>query len=194
MVDGEVAVSVRADARRNTEALLTAARAAVDEQGLTFTTRDLARRAGVGLGTVHRRLPSLTEVISAVLIESLEHMTALAGEALSDPDPWSGFLTFADQYVRLRASSCGLNEALAGEGDAAVAASVAKLSRAVRALVRRAQRAGAIRRNLDWRDVAFALGTALPPGHTIGLTPRPDQWRRNLAIITAGLRGDGGQP
>ena len=64
-VDALVAGSTtrpRADAQRNFQRLVTAARAAVDEQGLGVTTREIAHRAGVGLGTLYRRVPSLAAV------------------------------------------------------------------------------------------------------------------------------------
>jgi hypothetical protein len=61
------------------------------------------------------------------------------------------------------------------------------------ALVEQAQAAGVLRADAEWQDVPFVLATAIPPDHTIGLAAREDQWRRNLAIILDGLRGDGGR-
>jgi hypothetical protein len=63
----------------------------------------------------------------------------------------------------------------------------------MRALVEQAQAAGVLRADAEWQDVPFVLATAIPPDHTIGLAAREDQWRRNLAIILDGLRGDGGR-
>jgi hypothetical protein len=57
----------------------------------------------------------------------------------------------------------------------------------VRRLVRHAQERGAVRDDLDWRDVAFALASSVPAEHTVGVPARPDQWRRTLDVVLAGL-------
>lgn len=180
--------SVRADAARNAERLVEAARSALAETGLELTTRELAQRAGVGLGTVHRRIPSMSTLLTGLLTESIDEMTRQAGHATAAPDPWIGFSDFAEAYVRLRASSCGLHEALSGQSDLDLAVPVDRLARAVRGLVSRAQRDGVIRSDVDWRDIPFVLASAIPADHTIGLTAAADQWRRNLRIILDGLR------
>jgi AcrR family transcriptional regulator len=179
----------RADAQRNVQRLIAATRAALDEQGLAVTTRDIAQRAGVGLGTLYRRVPSLDALLAAILTDTITEMTDLARAALADPDPWHGFTAFAETYVHLRASSCGLHDALSGSATRLdLTDRTAALRDAVHALITRAQRAGAIRPDLDWTDIPFVLATAIPADHTIGLDARPDQWRRNLAIILTGLR------
>jgi AcrR family transcriptional regulator len=179
----------RADARRNVERLIAAARSGLDEQGLAVTTRDIAQRAGVGLGTLYRRVPSLDALLAAILTDTIDEMTDRARRAADDPDPWHGFIEFAEVYVRLRASSCGLHDALSGAADELdLTARIDRLQQAVRRLVQRAQHAGALRDDLDWRDVPFVLATAIPTDHTIGLEAKADQWRRNLRVILDGLR------
>jgi AcrR family transcriptional regulator len=179
---------LRADARRNAERLVAAARTALAERGVDVTTRDIAERAGVGLGTLYRRVPSLDALLAALLLETIEEMIELADRAKQAEDPWRGFVEFAEPYVRLRASSCGLNAALSGATRPDVRQSIQRLSAAVRELVEHVREAGAIRTDLDWQDVAFALASATPADHTLDLTARPDQWRRNLAITLDGLR------
>ncbi|GAA1025731.1 MULTISPECIES: TetR/AcrR family transcriptional regulator [Amycolatopsis] len=179
----------RADAQRNVERLVAATREALDELGLAVTTRDIAQRAGVGLGTLYRRVPSLDALLAAILTDTIDEMTERAAHALDSPDAWQGFAEFAESYVQLRASSCGLHDALSGRGERLdLEPRITRLRRAMRQLVQRAQKAGVLRSDLDWRDVPFALATAIPPGHTIGLVPGDDQWRRNLRIILDGLR------
>jgi len=179
---------LRADARRNVERLVAAARAALDEVGLDVTTRDVARRAGVGLGTLYRRLPSLDALLAAILADTIDEMTELAVRARGADDAWTGFAAFAEDFVQLRASSCGLHAALGGGGGPEVEPRVERLREAVRELVRHVQASGAIRPDVDSQDVAFVLATAIPPDHTLGMAARPDQWRRNLAIVLDGLR------
>jgi AcrR family transcriptional regulator len=181
----------RADAQRNVERLVAAARSALDEQGLDITTREIANRAGVGLGTLYRRLPAKDTLLAAMLIDTIDTMTELALRARDEPDPWRAFVGFAEDYVQLRASSCGLHDALSGAGKLDLSPHINRLRRAVRDLVRQAQAAHAIRADIDWRDILFALASAIPADHTIGLTAKPDQWRRNLGIILRGLSASG---
>jgi AcrR family transcriptional regulator len=178
----------RADARRNTERLVAAARAALDEEGLGVTTREVARRAGVGLGTLYRQVPNLDELVAAILFDAIAEMTAEAIRALQDPDPWQGFARFAETFVQLRAASCGLHDALGADRDQVIDAEVTRLREAVGELIRHAQQAGALRSDIDWRDVPFVLASAIPAGHTIGIPARQDQWKRNLKIILDGMR------
>jgi AcrR family transcriptional regulator len=148
---------------------------------------DDAARAGVGLGTLYRRIPSLERLISAILIDAIDEMTRLAELALEDPDPWHALVTFAESYVQLRTASCGLHAALAADDEPDPRGPTRRLRAPVRRLVEHAQEAGAVRSDLDWRDVPFALASAVPADHTIGLTAWRDQWRHTLAIILEGL-------
>ena len=179
----------RADAQRNVELLVAAARQALDERGLAITTRDIAQRAGVGLGTLYRRVPSMDALLAAILVDTIDEMTDRARRALDDADPWRGFVEFAEAYVRLRASSCGLHDVLSGAGSHLdLEPRISRLQREVYELIRRVQQAGVIRDDLDWRDIPFVLATAVSADHTIGLDAKADQWRRNLRIILDGLR------
>ncbi|MGA8113146.1 MAG: TetR/AcrR family transcriptional regulator [Actinocatenispora sp.] len=178
---------LRADARRNVERLVAAARTALDEN-LGVTTRDVARRAGVGLGTLYRRIPSLDTLLAAILVDTITEMTEWAARARDADDPWQGFADFAEAFVQLRASSCGLHAALSGAGELDLGGHVDLLREEMHRLIQHAQDAGAIRADVAWRDVPFVLATAIPADHTIGLAAEPDQWRRNLAIILSGLR------
>ncbi|MCK2242435.1 MULTISPECIES: TetR/AcrR family transcriptional regulator [unclassified Crossiella] len=180
--------AARADARRNVARLVAAARAALDEQGLGVTTREIAHRAGVGLGTVHRRVPSVEKLIGAILIDTIDSLAGLVAEAAREPDPWLAFAGFAESYVQLRAASCGLHAALAGDGDLNLSGPLDRLREEVTALIQRTQDAGAIRADLDPHDVFFVLATAIPAERTMGLLARPDQWRRNLGVLLDGLR------
>jgi hypothetical protein len=115
-------------------------------------------------------------------------MTAQATRALDEPDPWQAFAGFAEAFVQLRASSCGLHAALSGDHGQAIDGEVSKLREAVRKLVIHTQQAGALRGDIDWPDIPFALASAIPAGHTIGLPASQDQWQRNLRIILDGIR------
>jgi hypothetical protein len=151
-------------------------------------TRNLWLRISFALrGCVGQRsLDSISRC--ALLTDTIDEMTDLATHALNDSDPWRGFADFAEAFVQLRASSCGLHDALSGSENPDLTPRIDQLRRALRQLIQRTQRAGAIRDDLDWRDIPFVLATAIPADHTIGLRARPDQWQRNLRVILAGLR------
>ncbi|MCX4092047.1 TetR/AcrR family transcriptional regulator [Nocardia sp. alder85J] len=181
--------SPRADARRNLERLVAAARAALAEVGVEVTAQEIARRAGVGKGTFYRRIPSREILLEAVLAEVLAEALAVADRALTRPDPGQGFREFATAYVRLRAESCGVNEALGGAGFPGLDGVLSEIRSRLRQLVERAQAAGAMRPDIDWADVAFVLAGVTTDPHTIGLRADDRQWERNLAVVLDGLSG-----
>ncbi|MEU6581755.1 TetR/AcrR family transcriptional regulator [Nocardia sp. NPDC046763] len=183
----DAAPTPRADARRNLERLVTAARAAVAEVGVAVTAQEIAQRAGVGKGTFYRRVPSLDALLTAVLEEVLDEGIAAADRALAQPDPWQGFTEFAAAYVGLRAESCGVNDALGGAGSGEVDRCISDLRDRLRELVGRAQRNGSMRGDTAWEDVAFALAGVGTADHTVGLRAAPDQWQRTLRIVLDGL-------
>jgi hypothetical protein len=91
-------------------------------------------------------------------------MTAEATRAVQDPDPWQGSARFTETFVQLRATSCGLDDALSTDDrDQAIDTEVTRLRQAVGELVRHAQRAGALRSDIDWGDVPFVLARQRPP-------------------------------
>ncbi|MQY28452.1 TetR/AcrR family transcriptional regulator [Nocardia aurantia] len=180
--------SPRADARRNLERLVDAARSALAEVGTEVTAQEIAQRAGVGKGTFYRRIRSREALLQAVLEEVLSEAITAADRALADPDPWHGFAGFAAVYVRLRAESCGVNEALGDAGSPGLADMLGEIRSRLRQLVERAQRAGAMRRDITWQDVAFVLAGVTTDKYTIGLRSDVQQWNRNLAVSLDGLR------
>src|SRR5215212_2780874 len=88
---------LRADAERNRERVLAAAREAFAEQGLDASTNEIARRAGVGIATLLRRFPSRDELVGAVFADRMSAYTAASADALTDPDPWHGFCGFIER-------------------------------------------------------------------------------------------------
>ncbi|WP_433174373.1 TetR/AcrR family transcriptional regulator [Actinoallomurus sp. CA-150999] len=183
----------RADARRNVERLVDAARTAVAEVGVDVTAHEIARRAGVGIGTFYRRVPSREALLEAVLAEVLDEMIEVAGRAMADPDPWHGLTEFATAYVQLRAASCGLNDALGRECGLTLEPQLARLRDRIRLLVGHAHEAGVLRPDVPWEDVAFVLASVTTSTRTIGLRAGADQWRRNLRIVLDGLHAAPGR-
>ncbi|QIS23269.1 TetR family transcriptional regulator [Nocardia terpenica] len=178
----------RADARRNLERLVAAARTAVAEVGVEVTAQEIARRAGVGKGTFYRRISSREELLRAVLEEVLDEIVGAADAALAEPDAWQGFCEFATVYARLRAESCGLSDALGASPGPELEQTLGSIRDRIRTLAERAQAAGSMRTDITWQDVAFVLAGVTAADHTLGFIADDRQWDRNLRVALDGLR------
>lgn len=184
---------LRADAARNRESLLAAAAEEFAERGLEASVADIARRAGVGKGTVFRHFPTKDDLIAAIVLHRIDALTA-AGERLLDAaDPGAAlleFLTVAARWQRQLDLSF-LQEA--GDVNAEVTASRERLFRTVGALVDRAREHGAVRQDVTGTDVVLLM---CAPNHVVSYLPDapPDLWQRYLAIIFDGLRPEGAHP
>ena len=169
---------LRADARRNLERVLDAATEEFAASGPDASIDEIARRAGVGHGTVFRRFPTKDDLMFAVIERHVAQMRAIAEEALTADDPGEAFFDFARRVAELNMSTPGLHRCVVHCGGKPGAAELEKL---VRKIVSRAQRAGAVRRDVEPSDVQLLLRSALtsaPPG----------QWRRYLDVVLDGLR------
>src|SRR3954465_15107890 len=103
---------LRADAERNRTRLLDAARTLFAERGLEVSMDDIARAAGVGVGTAYRRFRSRDEIVEALFDERLEHMQSRARAAEEDPDPWHALVEFFTASLRTQAQDRGFKQLL----------------------------------------------------------------------------------
>jgi len=183
--------ALRADARRNRESVITAAKQLFADQGLDAQVPDVARTANVGVGTVYRHFPTKDHLIAALAAERFERLGAKAREALESPDPWEGFADFVRFAAQIQAADRGLCEVMGSRPDLSdAAARHEELPQLCDQLVKRAQRSGQLRRDLEWEDIpmiACGLGsvTHAPPPPSIG------RWPRLVEIILDGLRAPG---
>jgi AcrR family transcriptional regulator len=186
----------RRDAQRNRERILVATRQAFHERGLDVGVDEIARRAGVGMGTLYRHFPSKDELIDAIVHARFEQLTAAAEQALEAPDAWEGFEGFLIAAVELQGTDRGFKDALAARGrdERGVRLARRRLHTAVARLVQRGQDEGALRADLAPEDVFVLLwGTARIVERTADTAPA--QVRRFLALHLAGLRpAPAGQP
>ena len=174
----------RADARRNYDALVAAARAAFAEDGTGAPLEDVAELAGVGIGTLYRHFPTRVALLEAVYVDEVEAM-ARAADDLSELPSWDALSQWLHQYVGFAATKRALNEALleaAPESDALLACRTA-LAEAGTALVERAQRDGVIRADTNFPDVGRMVG-----GIAMIPTADPEQKQRLLSLALDGLR------
>src|SRR5918997_2384344 len=104
---------LRRDAERNRVRIVAAAGELFAERGLAVTLDDIARHAGVGVGTVYRRYPDKELLIDALFEERLKALCEAAGAALAVDDPWDGLVLFFERGGELQARDRGLKELLA---------------------------------------------------------------------------------
>ena len=162
---------LRADARRNRARVLDVASAAFAAEGLSVPLDEIARRAGVGPGTVYRHFPTKESLFAAVVQDRLRHL-ASEGAALRDSaDPGAAFFAFLDRLAAEAGPKRDLFEALASAGVAAgpaVAAAADDLREQITFLLESAQAAGAVRADIRREDL-----TALLSGILFAMRPRP---------------------
>ena len=174
----------RADARRNYDKLVAAAREVFSTDGTSAPLEEVARRAGLGIGTLYRHFPTRQALLEAVYLEEVEGMARAASE-LSDVPPWDALSQWLHRYVGFAATKRALNEALVDvdpDSDA-LQACRAVLLEAGTGLVERAQRAGVIRPDTTFADIGrMVSGIAMVP------TADPEQQKRMLSLALDGLR------
>ena len=103
---------LRADAQRNRERIIDAAREVFAEQGLDASLNEVARRAGVGVATLFRRFPTREDLITATFADPMAEYAALIETALADPDPWHGFCGYVRAVCSMQAGDRGFTDVL----------------------------------------------------------------------------------
>jgi len=179
---------LRADARRNQERVLAAAAVVFAEQGRDAQMDDVAKRAGVGVGTVYRHFPTKEALIEALAVDRFEKILAVGKEALLHPDPWEAFTGAIWAGAELTASDRSFTE-IVGEisGPMPLPEDLQREMYATYGeLIRRAQEAGALRADLVMDDIPmFMCGIGLGARKTHVCA---DAWKRHVAIVIDGLR------
>jgi AcrR family transcriptional regulator len=174
----------RADARRNYDKLVAAAREAFAEHGSAASLEDVARRAGVGIGTLYRHFPTRPALLEAVYVEEVEAMARSAAD-LADLEPWEALSTWLHQFVRYAATKRALvEELLAADPDSQVLGACRTAIRgAGDHLLERAQQAGVVRPDIAFLDIGRMVGgIAVIPGAD------PEQIERILDVALDGMR------
>src|SRR6476646_5256647 len=103
---------LRTDARRNRDLVLAAARELFAEQGLSVSTNEVARHAGVGVATLLRRFPTRDDLIAAVFADKMTAYRAAIANALADPDPWNGFCGYIQRVCLMQVCDRGFADVL----------------------------------------------------------------------------------
>jgi AcrR family transcriptional regulator len=176
----------RADARRNYETVLAAAREAFAEGGESTALEEIARRAGVGIGTLYRHFPNRQALLEAVYLGEVEEFCRATSELPDDVDPWDALTDWFDRFVAYLATKRALAGELLNYMD--TSAELFKHSRAAlwasgEPLLARAQEAGVVRDDVQFGEVMqMVMGISKVPGVD------PEQTERMVRIALDGLR------
>ncbi|MFJ5117038.1 TetR/AcrR family transcriptional regulator [Kitasatospora sp. NPDC088548] len=142
----------RTDAARNFDALLAAAREAFAEHGAEASLEDIARRAGVGIGTLYRNFPTRRHLFETVYADEVGELS-LAAEELSAEPPWEALSDWLRRFVAHALTKRAIREALAGEETEVFVACRRLMYDASAPLLHRAQAAGEVRADMSIDDL-----------------------------------------
>jgi AcrR family transcriptional regulator len=179
--------SQRSDARRNYGLIVDAAHRCMAEQGLDTQMDEIAREAGVGVGTVYRHFPTKEGLVEALALDRFERLRELAVETLADPDPERAFETFIRKAAKIQDDDCALSEVLVSRPEtmrrAAESVGILELTGQI---LTRAQKAGVVRKDATPEDIPMMMcalaGTMHTPfAHT----------DRYIGLMLDGLRAPG---
>lgn len=185
---------LRADARRNRERIVEAAREVFAEYGEATQVDDVARRAGVGIGTLYRHFPNKEVLIGELMRLKFERLAERAQHWLdttAGTDPWAAFCGFVREATEAMATDAAQQRMIWEISPEAFAHAVPAQERLVAVggeLIDRARAAGALREDFSVDDmpaIMCALGSAMALQHPDGT---PHDWRRLLEFLLAGLR------
>jgi AcrR family transcriptional regulator len=188
---------LRADAARNRTLILDAARACFADGGLDVGVEEIARRAGVGKGTLYRRFPTKEALVRAIFDDILADFTRVADAAGENPDAWDAFAAFLGASARMQASNQGFYDVVAQRlgGSALTEEQRRRFLDVAAGPLERAQAAGCVRTDLVAEDIQLML-------RMLGATTRPapdgqpmdDHWPRYLGLLLDALRPGSATP
>ncbi|WP_416962651.1 TetR/AcrR family transcriptional regulator [Streptomyces sp. Agncl-13] len=180
---------LRRDAALNREKILRAAREVFGQHGLRVTLDDVARHAGVGVGTVYRRFPDKETLVRALFEQDLGIRQASAERALAHPDPWEGFADFLMEMGADLAENRGLQEVimLGSHSSEPIETMRGGMLPFLEALIKRAQESGDLRAEITPSDIPVVV-QMLSAASQFTQGKRPEVWRRYFEIILNGIR------
>jgi AcrR family transcriptional regulator len=186
--------ALRADALRNQERIIAAARELFAIRGLEATLNDVAHHANVGVGTVYRRFATKDDLLEAIFEDSIDRVVEIAREALTVEDSWDGFVWFVQHLCELTATDRGLRQMVCSKayGGYKVECARLRLDPHVSQVVERARDDGHLRPDICPTDMPILNMLAGTVGEYAGHI-EPDLWRRYVAILLDGMRYREGQ-
>jgi len=180
---------LRRDAERNRQRILAAAAQVFTDRGLDATLDDVARAAGVGVGTVYRRFPDKESLIAELFRDRIDGLVTIAEEACGAADPWQGLVCYLEYAAAAMAGDHGLRQLMMfGTYDRdQVCYARDRMRPVLTKLIERAQASGDVRADFTATDVkmiTFMLASLAEYTAPVA----PEVWRRYLALLVDGLR------
>lgn len=184
----------RSHARRNHELLVAAAREVFAERGVEASLEEIARRAGVGVGTLYRHFATRDALVEAVFERRLGEFAALGEAASEEPDGWLAFTGLLERILEMQAGDRLLKDVLlrSPNGSGRAEQARAEMRRSFEAVLLRAHAHG-LRADFGFPDLALTLWSF---GPVIDATAEvaPSAWRRHLHWLLDGLRETSATP
>jgi AcrR family transcriptional regulator len=186
---------LRADAERNRERVLSAARQVFAEQGLDASTNEIARRAGVGVATLFRRFPTRDDLVGAAFADKMSAYAAAVDDALAESDPWQGFCGFIERVCQMQADDRGFADVLTMTFPTAKALEEERdrTALALAALLDRAKATGRLRGDFAHQDVPLIL-MANAGVVTATRDAAPEAWRRLVGYFLQSFAAEAARP
>ena len=190
-----MAPALRADAERNRERVIAAAREVFAEQGLDASTNEIARRAGVGVATLFRRFPTRDDLVAAAFADKMHAYAEAIDTALADPDPWRGFCGYIERVCEMQADDRGFADVLTMTFPTAKAFEEDRnrSARALAELLEHAKASGRLRQDFAHQDVPLIL-MANAGVVTATRDAAPDAWRRLVGYLIQSFAAESAQP
>jgi AcrR family transcriptional regulator len=184
----------RRHAKRNHELLVAAAREVFAERGVEASLEEIARRAGVGIGTLYRHFATREALVEAIFERRIGELVAVADEAAAEPDGWTALVHFLERTLELQAGDRVLRDVLMRYPPAAGLASAREeMRRRFEQVLARARAQGTLRNDFTLPDLALLFWSFAPLiDATAEASPRA--WRRHLHWLLDGLRADAATP
>jgi AcrR family transcriptional regulator len=183
---------LRADAARNAERILRAAREVYARSGPDAPLEEIARHAGVGARTLYRRFPGKAELVRAALDQCIaEDIAPAIEQAMTDADPLHGLAAVMEAAVSMAAREHNTLAAARSAGSLTSEVN-APFYQSLALLAHRAQQVGLIRPDLRPDDLPRIMAMLVSVLWT--MDPNDDGWRRYLALVLDGLTPDGARP
>jgi AcrR family transcriptional regulator len=187
---------LRADALRNRQRVLEAARSTFAECGLNASTNEVARRAGVGVATLLRRFPTREALLAAVFAEKMAAYHAAADAALEQEDAWVGLCSYIERVCEMQAEDHGFADLFTTQAFPSppeLREARDRAADALTALMERAKASGALRSDFEHQDLPLFL---MANAGVIAATREvaPDAWRRVVGYLIQSLAPQAAQP
>lgn len=178
---------LRADAQRNRERLLAVAREVFAEKGVEAPLEEIARRAGVGIGTLYRHFPTRLDLVGAIYIDEVDALIRSADDLAVHQEPLVALRGWLERFVDYVATKRGLAGALEElRQSGALAQGQLRINTALGSLLEAGQRTGELRADVQAADVVRALGgICMLSERTV---PEREQTRRIIDLLVDGLR------